>query len=138
MPCLEISMPETSIETKEKLAKSLTDTFGDASGYPSEIFGIHFNEYKQGYAASGGKICDPEVERPYIHFLLYIPRINRDQKKKLVAGFSKAFTATLGKPGWIPVVHISEHPYENVGVEGDLLADKFEELGKKEYYYSLN
>jgi len=131
-------MPETSGEIKEILAKTLTEAFGEASGYPTEIFGIHFNEYKQGNAASGGRICDPEKERPYLHFLLYIPRINRDQKQNLIAGFSKAFTETLGKPGWIPVVHICEHPYENIGVEGELLADKFEELGKKEYYYSLN
>ena len=137
MPCLEITMPELSPDTKEELTIRLTDAFGKATGFPTEIFGIHFNEYRPGNAASGGKICDPNKGRPYLHFLLYIPRLTYSQKQKVVEGFTKSFTDCLDKPEWKPVVHICEHPYDNVGVDGKLLCDAYEELGKREFYYKL-
>ena len=84
MPCLEITMPSTTADTKTHLASRLTEVFAKASGFPSDIFGIYFNEYKPGTAASGGKMFDGGASRPYLHLLLYGPRLRRSVKQKLV------------------------------------------------------
>ncbi|MEE9552800.1 MAG: tautomerase family protein [candidate division Zixibacteria bacterium] len=137
MPCLEITTPELSSEIKEALALKLTDSFARATRFPAEIFGIHFNEYRPGNAASGSKICDLDKGRPYIHFLLYSPRLLRTEKQKLVSSLTTAYTEVLGKPEWKPVIHLCEHPYDNVGVNGQLLSDAYEELAESAYYYNL-
>ena len=84
MPSLEIKMPCVDADTKTHLASRLTEVFAEALGFPSEIFGIHFNEYKPGTVASGGKMWDGGVGRPYLHLLLYSPRLRRSVKRKLV------------------------------------------------------
>ena len=138
MPCLEISMPVVSVETKQKLVTELTKVFAGNSGFPAEIFGIRFHEYAENTAASGGKLIDNSSKRPYIHFLLYCPRIKRTVKQKLVEEFSKAFTNVVGKDNWWPVIHICEHPYDNVGVEGQLLSDAYEQCRDSKFYYDLS
>jgi 4-oxalocrotonate tautomerase len=138
MPCLEISMPKTEARIKEKLSKELTRVFEMDSGFDGKIFGIRFNEYSDNEAASGGKICLHDETRPYIHFLLYIPRIKREVKQKLVESFTRVFTECLGKPMWKPVIHINEHPYDNVGVEGKLLSDLYGELAERKFYYDTH
>ena len=137
MPCLEITMPKTELQIKEKLATVLTKAFDTATHFGAEIFGIHFNEYEPGGAASGGIICDEKVGRPYLHMLLYCPRVSRETKQKLVELFSSVFTSALGKEDWKPVIHICEHPYDNVGVNGKLLSDSYEECAKSKFYYEL-
>lgn len=138
MPCLEVVMPATNTEIKKDLAVNLTRAFADASGFPGEIFGIHFQEYDADQAASGGILCQTESEeRPYLHFLLYSPRLSRTVKQKLVASLTQVFSECLGKPEWKPVIHLMEHPYDNVGVNGQLLSDAYEELGESKFYYEL-
>jgi len=137
MPCLEISMPKTDEDTRARLATRLTDAFAESTPFDADIFGIRFHEYEYGKAASGGKICDYSDQRPYLHMLLYIPRISRTAKQSIVDTFTKAFTETLGMPEWKPVIHICEHPYDNVGVMGGLLSDMFDECAGKEFYYDL-
>ena len=137
MPCLEISLPIVSLDAKQKLAVELTKAFADHSGFPAEIFGIRFLEYADQSAASGGKLIDSESERPYIHFLLYCPRIKRTVKQKLISEFTRIFTDILGQPDWWPVIHICEHPYDTVGVEGQLLSDAYEQCRDSKFYYDL-
>lgn len=84
MPCLEITMPSVDADTKAQLASRLTEVFAETLGFPSDIFGYHFNEYKPGTAASGGKMFDGGASRPYLHLLLFIPRPRRSVKQKLV------------------------------------------------------
>jgi len=137
MPCLEITMPKTEAKIKANLARELTKVFDASTKFGAEIFGIHFNEYEPGGAASGGVICDEKTGRPYIHMVLYCPRVGRGTKQKLVESFSLAYTSVIGMKDWKPVIHISEHPYDNVGVNGKLLSDSYEELTKSEFYYEL-
>ncbi|MFH2035756.1 MAG: tautomerase family protein [Candidatus Zixiibacteriota bacterium] len=137
MPCLEISIPKLNDDVKINLAKQLTETFGKISGFPSEIFGIRFYEYNLSDAFSGGEMTDKGQQRPYLHFLLYIPRISRDVKKGLVKEFTRVFTEVTGYPEWKPVIHIAEHPYDNVGVEGQLLSDAYPDLAGRKFYYDL-
>lgn len=137
MPSLEISMPKTDPATRAKLAEALTKVFADSTRFGAEIFGIRFNEYEPNQTASGGILCDGHSGKPYLHFLLYIPRIDRTTKQKLVEGFSQAFTTVIGHDDWLPVIHIDEHPYDNVGVEGELLSDAYDECKNQKFYYDL-
>lgn len=138
MPCLEIYLPETNRETKSRLADRLTALFAECSGFPAEIFAIHFNEYQPDQIAIAGKLWDGQTGRPYLHMVLYIPRIKRSVKQKLVAEFSTAFAECVNHPDWKPVIHICEHPYDNVGVEGQLLSDAYEACANKSFYYDMN
>lgn len=136
MPCLAISMPKINTELKKRLAAELTSVFADCTGFSAEIFGIQFHEYNLEDAASGGQLCD-DTERPFLHFLLYCPRITRSVKQKLVAELTNIFITVNGKPEWKPVIHICEHPYDNVGVDGKLLSDSYPECAKSKFYFDL-
>jgi phenylpyruvate tautomerase PptA (4-oxalocrotonate tautomerase family) len=138
MPCLEMTLPKLDDSTKTELAERLTSAFAELSGFPGEIFGICFKEYERGNAASGGKIWLGGETRPYLHFLLYSPRLSRAIKQSLVDKFTSIFTDVLGKPEWKPVIHLCEHPYDNVGVDGQLLSDLYEELGNRKFYYDTS
>lgn len=137
MPCLEIAMPKVDAETKSRLAGKLTEVFATVSGFPAEIFGIRFNEYEPGAASSGGELWNGGDARPYLHFLLYSPRLKRAVKQKLVATLSATFAECVGHAHWKPVIHLCEHPYDNVGVEGKLLSDSYEECAKSRFYFEL-
>lgn len=137
MPCIEVTMPETDAKTKELLSTKLTDAFAEASGIPAEIFGIRYNEFAAGTTASGGKIWNGGDERPYLHMILYSPRLNRATKQKLVASLTQAFVEGIGNPEWKPVIHLAEHPFDNVGVDGQLLSDAFEGCANRKFYYDL-
>ena len=138
MPCLEISMPKVSTEIKELLAKRLTDAFVEATGFEKSIFAVRYHQYAVGSAAVGGELWPGDDSRPYLHFLLYCPRLHRAAKQKVVSSFTAAFTETIGKVDWKPVIHIGEHPYDNVGVGGALLSDTYEELANRKFYYDTS
>lgn len=137
MPCLEISMPRVDRSTKEKLAAKLTSVFEKVSGHPAQIFGIVFHEYEPGSAASGGKLCDGGPDRPYLHFLLYGPRLKKSVKREIVKQFTDTFCECVGHADWKPVIHIGEYPYDNVGVNGELLSESYQELSSKRFYYEI-
>lgn len=137
MPCLEIAMPKVDANTKVQLAEKLTEAFASVTGFPAEIFGINFKEYEQGAASSGGALWNGGESRPYLHFLLYSPRLKRSVKQKLVAALSATFTDCVGRAHWLPVIHLCEHPYDNVGVEGKLLSDSYDECAKSRFYFEL-
>ena len=137
MPCLEISMPKVDTETKEKLSDGLTKAFAETTKFGAEIFGIRYHEYDAGQSASGGTVWDGRSGRPYLHMLLYIPRINRATKQMLVEKFSSSFVEVIGKENWLPVIHICEHPYDNVGVDGKLLSDQYDACAKSKFYYDV-
>ncbi len=131
-------MPRVSLEVKKDLAEKLTLAFAEATEFPADIFGIHFQEYGDTQTASGGELCKSgSEERPYLHMLLYSPRLSRTAKQKVVAELSVVFTECVGKQRWIPTIHLMEHPYDNVGVNGQLLSDAYEELSDREFYYNL-
>lgn len=136
MPCLEMSIPKLDRKTKEQLAALVTEAFASSTLFPAEIFEIRFFECSSGEAAIGGKLVDHD-QHPYIHFVLYCPRIARKAKQKLVVSMTEAFTRATARPDWKPIIHISEHPYDNVGIEGKLLSDAYEECAKRSFYYEL-
>lgn len=132
MPCLEITLPETDIDTQKRLAETLTAAFASNTPFEAEIFRIRFIPYAAGQAAVGG-----DSERPYVHFLLYCPRINRTTKQRLVAALTETFITVTGNKAWMPVIHISEHPYDNIAVNGKLLSDTYEECANRAFYYKM-
>ena len=136
MPCLEISMPTQTAEVRRDLANRLTDIFEKVTPFNREIFGILFHEYQPGSAAIGGEM-DVVVGHPYLHLLFYCPRISRSAKQKLVEGWTRSFAKAVGHADWQPVIHICEHPYENVGVEGALLSDAYPECAERPFYNDL-
>lgn len=137
MPCVEISLPKVNREIKEALATELTEAFSSSTGHPAEIFGLRFFEYEHEAAASGGKLFMGENSAPYLHMLVYCPRLKRSTKEKMGAALTDAFVRATKKSNWVPVIHICEHPYDNVVVGGKLLSNAYEECGKRSYYYEL-
>lgn len=136
MPCLEISLPRIELPTKQRLAAALTRTFAETTGHAADIFGVRFFEYGPGEAAHGGRLWDCAGD-PYLHMLLYSPRLRRTVKQAVVERLSAAFREHVGHPDWVPVIHIAEHPYDNVGVDGRLLSDRFPECAERAFYYPL-
>ena len=135
MPCLEITMPKSDARTKQELAARITDTVTQIAGFEPEIFGIHFMEYGDGQAAQAGKLWDGMHGIPYLHFVLYCPRLRRTTKRKLVESLTHVFTETLGEPDWLPIIHICEHPYDNIGVGGEILSYADDALAARLFYY---
>jgi phenylpyruvate tautomerase PptA (4-oxalocrotonate tautomerase family) len=131
-------MPKIDSTTKERLASALTEAFAQSTPFGADIFGIRFFEYEPGTTAVGGRIqAAAGTENPYLHFLLYCPRIKRTTKQKIATSLTQAFTLATGRSTWLPVIHICEHPYDNVVVNGKLLSDAYEECAKRSFYYEL-
>lgn len=130
MPCLELTLPECDKAVKAALAESLTAAFAGSTGHSREIFHIAFHELRPGQSAVAGALD----AGPYLHLLLYCPRLSREQKQALVRGFSGAVREHFGKD---PILHIVEHPYDDVGVNGQLLSDLFPELRGRKFYYPM-
>lgn len=136
MPCLEISLPKMATEKKRKLAAALTEAFCSSTGHDASIFGVRFFEYDPDCAANGGVLVS-DSGSPFVHFLLYCPRLKRESKQKLAESLTNAFTMVTEQPDSKPVIHICEHPYDNVVVDGRLLSDAFAECASRQFYYDL-
>lgn len=137
MPCIEISLPKVSRETKVALSAEVTEAFCSSTGHPPEFFGLRFFEYEPDTAATGGKLCDEASASAYLHMLIYCPRLKRSVKQKMGSALSEAFARATKRPDWIPTIHICEHPFDNVVVCGKLLTDAYEECAKRSFYYEL-
>lgn len=137
MPCLEVTMPKVDAATRTALAAELTAAFDQATGLCADILGVAFREYDQGEAAQGGKLWDG-TGSPFLHILVYCPRIRRNAKQQVAKGLTQAFVSCLGNPDWLPVIHIAEHAYDNVVVNGQLLSDMDPDCTKLDFYYPLN
>jgi len=118
MPYLEISMPRQNGEIRRELAEKLTQAFRRSSSYPVEALGIRFYEYDIGESVNGGILWDGHTGKPYIHFVLHIPKQTCDEKAKLITHLTDAFTKCLKEPDWQPVIYINEYPNENIGYDG--------------------
>lgn len=123
MPCLEISMPRQSSQTRQKIARQLAKLFAVYANYDAEALGIRFYEYDIGEAANGRAIWDGRTGKPYIHFKLHIPVRTIGEKKNLIEKFTQAFTDCLNKPDWQPVIFINEYSDDNIGYDGLSLSD---------------
>lgn len=137
MPCIELSLPKVDQTTKTALAAELTEAFCSTTGHSAEIFGIRFLEYDNNTAAMGGRLCDDSQASPYLHMVVYCPRLKRSTKQKMGTALTDAFGRACKRPEWKPFIHICEHPYDNVVVGGKLLSDAYEECAKRGFYYDL-
>ncbi len=84
-----------------------------------------------------GKLLTAANDPPYIHFLLYCPRLKRSAKQALAKSMTDAFVTATQQPAWKPILHISEHPYDNIAVEGKLLSDAYKECAERPFYYPI-
>ncbi|MEK7692512.1 MAG: hypothetical protein AAB425_15975 [Bdellovibrionota bacterium] len=137
MPCIELSLPKVDRKTKAAIAAELTEAFCSATGHSAEILGVRFFEYDTDAAAIGGKLCGDSLVNPYLHMVVYCPRLRRSIKQKMGAALVEALVSGSQRSEWIPVIHICEHPYDNVVVNGKLLSDANEECAKRRFYYDL-
>lgn len=137
MPCIELSLPKVPREIRAALAAELTEAFCSTTGHSADIFGIRFFEYEPETASTGGKLCDIKGEQPYLHLLIYCPRLKRSIKQRLGAALTTAFARAVKRTDWLPVIHICEHPYDNVVVGGKLLTDSYEDCAKRSFYFEL-
>ena len=130
MPWMEVTMPASEADVKQKLIASLNQEFIDATGFEDEVLYIRFSEFGAGTAGAAGQISD---DKTFAHVILYTPRMRFDVKRSVVAGLSKAFELAKIEP----LIHILEFPYDNIGVDGQLLADADDELASRPYYFVL-
>jgi phenylpyruvate tautomerase PptA (4-oxalocrotonate tautomerase family) len=137
VPCLEISLPKTDVETKQSLIGRLTEIGVDAAGFDREVFRIRFHEMGPDEGGTAGKLWNGNTGVPYLHFLLYCPRLKRSVKRRLIEGWSEAFVRIIGQPEWYPVIHICEHPYDDIGASGKVLTEKYPELKTRKFYFDL-
>jgi 4-oxalocrotonate tautomerase len=137
MPCLEITVPKLDRETKLNLSAKLTHAVVEATGFSRDILGILFREYDAGNAAIAGELLEDESTIPYLHFILYCPRLRKAAKRNVIKALTESFISCVGHPDWKPVIHIDEHPYDNVGIEGMTLSDRYEECAASEFYFHL-
>lgn len=123
MPSLEISIPKTQTKKLEAIASSLTNAFISASpGFDKKDFHIFFREYEN--AAIGGIIWK-DGKAP-IHLHLMCPRIRLTVKQNIVKSLTDILSGAFENSDVI--IHISEHPYDNVGVNGEILSELIPEL----------
>ncbi len=134
MPTLHIISPILNSEKKRILARRLTEEFARIAKFDPDIFEIYFDGYEPGETSVGGRIWDGSGD-PLLHFLLYSPRLKKSVKKEIVASFTRIFIEATGHSDWQPVIHLNEHSYDNIGVEGELLSLKYPELSKRSFYY---
>ena len=139
MPCLEVTLPRQEESTRVRLAEALTTAFAESTGLPADIFEIRFQQCDEGEFARGGKlITQRERACPYLHLVLYCGRMPRRVKQAIAGRMTAAITETLGEPNWKPIIHIQEHPYDNVVVDGELLSDAFPDGCRSDgFYYPL-
>lgn len=137
MPSLEITLPQIDLEIRKTLARRLTEDFSQALGFPPDLLGIRFAEYRPEEVAVGGVLVLEAQGRNHVHLLLYSPRISREKKRKFGALVHRSFQQIFPDEGISPVIHICEHPYDNIVIEGELLSDKYEECRQSEFYYPL-
>ena len=130
MPWMEVTIPKIEGSVREQLASDLNQHFIDATGFEDEILYIRFSEFDPDTAAAGGKLL---AEAAIAHVILYTPRMRFDVKRSVVAGIAAAFQPVSAKP----LIHILEFPYDNIGVDGQLLTDADDELASRPYYFVL-
>jgi phenylpyruvate tautomerase PptA (4-oxalocrotonate tautomerase family) len=130
MPWMEVTIPKTDQRKKEQLIGALNQEFIDATGFEDEVLYVRFSEVEEGSAGASGKI---EQQIQFAHVVVFTPRMRFDVKRSVVAGITRALETVSAKP----LIHIVEFPYDNIGVDGQLLTDADEELASRPYYFVL-
>jgi 4-oxalocrotonate tautomerase family enzyme len=66
------------------------------------------------------------------HIIVYCPVMPREKRAACVAALTTAFAESTGFDAQELVIHMEEHSYDNIGVGGQLLTDRYPELALKE------
>jgi phenylpyruvate tautomerase PptA (4-oxalocrotonate tautomerase family) len=127
---MEVTIVKTDSVSKEQLIARLNQEFIDATGFEEEVLYVRFSEFEPGSAGSAGSLS---TDANFSHVILYTPRMRFDVKRSIVAGITNAFEGINVKP----MIHILEFPYDNIGMNGQLLTDADEELASRPYYFVL-
>jgi 4-oxalocrotonate tautomerase len=135
---MEVTLPRLDTDSKTSLASKLTEAYAGSTGMDRERIGIRFLEYGEGETAYAGRLDRGAGGRPYVHVVLYCPRQSREVKQEIVRRTNAGLQDVLALAGCRPVIHIQEHAYDNVGVDGELLSDRFPELVNQKFYYPLD
>jgi phenylpyruvate tautomerase PptA (4-oxalocrotonate tautomerase family) len=130
-------MPKTDLKKKELLSARLAEAFTASTRFSKEILGIRFFEYDPGEAANEGRLWDGRTGKPYLHMVLYSPRLQHSEKKDLIETLTKAFVDALGDPEWTPVIFLTELSHENIGVDGRQISRGVETYPGKKFYKDL-
>jgi phenylpyruvate tautomerase PptA (4-oxalocrotonate tautomerase family) len=130
MPWMEVTIPTSDKAVRQELIASLNQQFIDATGFEDEVLYIRFSEFEPEMAGAAGTISP---DHTFAHLILYTPRMRFDVKRSVVAGLTRAFESLKIKP----LIHILEFPYDNIGVNGELLTDADDELASRPYYFVL-
>ena len=128
MPFIDVIIPRCRTKALKELSLGMTEEFCRITGFEREILAIHFTQYET--ISIAGKF----VEKGYVHVHIFIPRIEKGVKTELIAKFSEMVKKEFKCD---PVVHISEHPYDNIGVSGKSLSELIPELGERKFYYDV-
>jgi len=136
MPFLEVTLPKTSPETKRALITRLTDA-AESAGFEREIFRVCVREYEPGDAGRAGVPWDGGEDAPPLHLVLYTPRLPVGMKKAAIEKLSRAFAEALARPEWLPIVHILEYSYDNLGIGGKISWEQHPELKGRRFYNDL-
>jgi phenylpyruvate tautomerase PptA (4-oxalocrotonate tautomerase family) len=136
VPSIDIALPPTTPEVRGRLARDLTKAFCGATGFEPALLDIFFHHYEFGHASRNGELIHGGGELA-VHIHIACPRISRLAKQAIATEVTGAFRSATG---WqtFPVIHITEHPYDNVVVDGQLLSDAFEACRRRRFYYPLD
>lgn len=134
MPFLEICMPRMDPRKTESLASRINEEFIDATGFEDEILRIQFMAYDPDTLATGGQVA---AGNSFVHMILYTPRLRFDVKRSIVSGLTQVFREASEESNFQVMIHIHEFPYDNIGLDGQLLTDTDDELASRPYYYVL-
>jgi phenylpyruvate tautomerase PptA (4-oxalocrotonate tautomerase family) len=134
MPFLEIRMPEIDRNKMESLASRMNQEFIDATGFEDEILRIQFIQHDRGSLAIRGELGSGAE---FVHMILYSPRLRFDVKRGLVSALTQTYREVTDKADANVMIHLHEFPYDNIGLDGQLLTDADDELASRPYYYVL-
>lgn len=137
MPFLDITLPRTSAEIKKQLITKLTDA-AESAGFERQIFRVCIREYEIGDAGRAGVPWTGGEEAPPLHLVLYTPHLPVRMKKDAIEKFSAAFQAVMARPDWLPIVHILEYAYDNLGIHGHISWEFHPELRERKFYNNLS
>ena len=130
MPNLEITLPkQLSPQDKQDLGQALDTCFQSYAGLDIGLE-ILFKEYaaEDTYSAS---------DNGSIHCHLFCPRLPRQRKQDLVKHMTETISDSISASDYM-IFHISEHPYDNVGVNGQLLSNMIPDCAERKFYYDLS
>jgi len=127
MPNLEITLPkQMNSHEKQNMGSALDTCF---QSYAELDIGLEilFKEYGQENIYS-------TADKNSIHCHLFCPRLPRKRKQALVKHMTEIVAQTYDHV----IFHISEHSYDNIGVNGQLLSDMVPNCAERKFYYDLS